>query len=176
MNSSLEQIKIPSSLEILSDGWCSKIKKLNEVILMNGNQNFSYLNNSIIIGKSHSKSENFDTVYFANRNIEHDIIPPFIKRNTSNAFEECHMLKSIEFSEHSQLFSIGNFSFSHSSLTKIDIPQNLNIIEEHAFYQCNELEKVFFNHLSKLRHIENNAFCASSINEILIPPKVKIIN
>lgn len=134
---------------------------------MNDNHNFSYLNNSIIIGKSDSKSSQYDTVLFAVRNIKNAVIPSFIKRIAPRAFEDCRRLKSIEFEKDSKLTYIEQYSFAHSSLDGICIPQNVNIIGYYAFYQCNELKKIEFGHHSKLNMIEKYAFCASSINEIV---------
>lgn len=120
INCSLESITIPSSVEVLEEGWCKETPNLiNVKIIQNKKANISHFDDSFIIGKSDLNSANYDVLLFAPRNIRHAKIPSFIKRISDYAFHECAELQSIEFSNDSQLISIGAHSFSNSSITSI---------------------------------------------------------
>lgn len=56
----------------------TKLEGIDNVFPTN-KENISFYNDSFIIGKSDIKSDNFDILYFARRDIENAIIPPFIK-------------------------------------------------------------------------------------------------
>lgn len=72
--------------------------------------------NKIIVGKSDPRSNVFDTIIFANRDIERAIIPKHIKYITKCSFEHCKRLKTIEFSKDSELISIGFYAFSSTAI------------------------------------------------------------
>ena len=75
-------------------------------------------NHQIIVGKSDTNQDIFDTIIFANRDIEQVTIPNTIKYIKPNAFEYCHKLNSIEFSEDSKLTSLCNSFFSSTPVLK----------------------------------------------------------
>lgn len=50
-HSSINKLTIPANVSCLNDGWCKLTPNLNEINLSPNNQNFSYINNSFIVGK-----------------------------------------------------------------------------------------------------------------------------
>lgn len=80
--------------------------------------------------KSDTNSNNYDTIVFANRNIKRANIPKTIKHIDSCAFENCEKLKSIEFSEDSELLTIGSNAFSNTSIKSLFIPANVKELKD----------------------------------------------
>lgn len=112
-DSQIGSLYIPDKFESFQVGWCHIIGKLNEVNISPKNPNFKYLDEGrkIIVGKSDKQQEKFDVVLFACRDIEDVTIPSYIKRLNSFSFQCCKKLKSISFSENSQLRTVGKSSF-----------------------------------------------------------------
>lgn len=107
LKSSIEVISFPLSLRELKEGWCSYTKKLKNVKISPQNKNFlASENDDFIFGKiNHSKSAEFDILLFARRDIEHVIIPSFIKCIGAHAFSECTQIKSFEFEQVEKYFN-----------------------------------------------------------------------
>lgn len=69
---------------------------------------------------------------------------------------------------------IGDYAFSESSLTEIEIPSSVKLIKKLAFDDCKQLTKVTLS--NGLEDIEKSAFSgASSLKSITIPEGIKII-
>ena len=89
--SEIEVLSIPSNIEKLNESWCCHTKGLNTIIL--DNPRFVYYENKFLLGQSNPKSDIFDVLLFANRDIKTAEIPSFIKEIAPYAFEQCyHML------------------------------------------------------------------------------------
>lgn len=121
----------------LEEGWCHRTPKIIDVKLFSLNKNFKYLNEEqkLIIGKSNSKTDDFDILHFVPRNVEKVSIPSQIKRISSFAFSFCVNLKSVDFENESKLESIGVCAFAYSTLNKIMIPSSLISINNGAFFK-----------------------------------------
>lgn len=171
--STIETISIPSSIDELKINWCRDILNLNNIKIFKNEekQNISFYNNDFILGKTNQKSDTFDILLFARRNIENAVIPSFITKISPNSFQNCSKLKSVKFSENSELKSIGNYSFSNSSIESIIIPKNVEFIGESAFYNT-KLESIEFSKESKIKILNEGVFENSQINSILIPSSV----
>lgn len=129
--SSIESITIPSGVVELRKGWSSKASRLKNVkILQNEIKNISYFDDQYIIEKLNKKSDTFDNLIFARKDIEKAVIPDFIKRIDSYAFNECKLLKKIECSEKSELKTIGEFAFTGAALERIVIPSGVVNFQE----------------------------------------------
>ena len=173
--SSIESIFIPESVVVLVEGWCNNTGNLFNVVIDERNEFFKYIDDSLIIGKSNKNNENYDILCFARRDIEQVIIPSYIKRISSYAFDCCKRLKNIEFSENSELETIGEYSFCNSAIENISIPSSLKRIERNAFENCKELIQISFSENSELRSIGEYALTNSSIKDINIPSKVELL-
>ena len=120
--SSIESINIASSkLELGDGGWIQQAYNLKDIIISPSNKNYQYKNNSYFLGKSDQLSDNYDVLIFCKRDIETAIIPSNIKFLFPCSFAYCSRLKTIEFSEDSELLSIGSGTFYKSAIENISI-------------------------------------------------------
>lgn len=108
-------------------------------------------------------------------------IPPSVDLNDKkyffsiirrNSFEDNHNIKTIEFTNDSQLDTIENYAFSNSSLSKIIIPPSVTKIGEHVFNLCRNLKEVKFIGESSIQSFPKNSFYFTSITEIFIPQSI----
>lgn len=111
-----------------------------------------------MFGKSNPKQEHSDILIFANRDIQNAQIPSNVSRIENFAFDHCMNLKTINFSEDSQLRSIGNNSFSYSSIELLYLPPLIESIGKFSFYCCEQLKSVNFRKYSQIEKIEKYFF------------------
>lgn len=176
-NSSIESLYITSVKNIeFEQGWCVGTAELNDMIINPKNEFFVIHENSCLLKKSDILNENYDVLMFARRNIESVTIPSFVTQISSYSFDQCKLLKKVEFSEPSELKIIQKFAFAQTSLENIVIPSNVTLIDDYSFFDCKKLSKIEFSNPSKLKLIGSHAFHGSQIESILIPPQVEIIN
>lgn len=170
----IEKIYLPSKVEKLKEGWCGYSLKLNQIDISSKNKNFFYLdqNKKVIVEKSDSKSEFYDIINFACRDIESVVISSSIKHICSFAFYGCKNLQTAELSENSKLLSIGKKAFANSSIKIIFIPKNVKNINYCCFSECENLKTIQFSEDSELEIISKEAFSKSSIEIITIPRNV----
>lgn len=111
----------------------------------------------------------------------HVYIPRSIKYGTSEyiitsiedrSFEYTTSIKTITFSEDSEIRIIGKYAFLRSSFGKIVIPRHVTKICEGAFYECSHLYHVTFQNFSELNTIEKSAFNQSSVCNLSLPSSV----
>lgn len=173
--SSLENLSIPSSVEILNDDWCYKTDNLINIQIIECSQkNIFYYDDKFILGKSDLKSEIFDVLLFARRNIKVVSIPSFIRRIGHYAFENAKKIDAVDFDDNSELESL-EFSFGNSSIKSIKIPSSCKKIGKYSFYECEKLKNVTFSNNSQLKSIDQYAFFGSLISSIVIPSSVSEI-
>lgn len=172
-HSTIEYLQIPKNVEELKNGWCCCVPKLNKISISPLNTRFIFDGKNLIFGKSNEKSTDFDVLVFAFRDIKSAIIPSCIQKISPFAFDECDNLKTIEFSENSELSSIGEGAFSCSSLEKISIPNHVKCIKEETFSECKHLKSIEFSDNSELVSIESKAFIGSSLESISIPSSLE---
>ena len=171
-NKHITSLFIPKNVERMKSLWCCLAYILNNVIISPSNKNFKYLDDEhqIIIGKSDAKSDMFDTIIFASRNIQRVTIPKNIKCIKGHAFDNCKQLKSVEFQKDSELAKINNFAFCDSSLESIIIPKSVSKIGNGAFFSCKNLQKVSIEEGSKLQSLANDSFFScEKLEEVYIP-------
>lgn len=168
--SSIECLSFPSNVVELKDGWCCQSSSLFNInIYLKEDQNFVYFDDKFILGKSDQKSDIFDVLVFARRDIEVAIIPSFIKIIGSYAFNECEVLESVIIPDDSELQRIGKYAFSKSPIESISIPPHLTQICESAFLECQQLRHVNIPTDSELTIIENQAFKLTNIHSFTFP-------
>ena len=88
------------------------------------------------------------------------------------AFYKQKVIKSIQFSEDSELRIIDDKAFEKSSIENIIIPPHVSRIGESSFCFCFNLNTIEFSQNSELETIRNDAFFNSSIQQITIPSSV----
>ncbi|KAK8836917.1 hypothetical protein M9Y10_037443 [Tritrichomonas musculus] len=170
----LEEVSIPDNVFEFSDAWCAQTVKLTKVKISPKNKNLIFYEDKYLIGKSDRKSDIFDILYFARRDIEKAIIPPFIRIISPFAFNFCKNLKKVEFSGDSNLQIISHDAFTHSSLRSIYIPKHVKKISYYAFNEC-PLVDLTFSEDSELEIIDDSSFRRTKLKSISIPANVKII-
>lgn len=165
----------PPNIQTLEKEWCFYLDYLSEIILAPNIKYLKYFDSNFIIGKSDLKSDKFDSIFFARRDITHVHIPSFIKYIKSCAFANCFELEKVEFDEDSELEIIEGYAFSCTAITEIKIPKHVKIIHKNAFESCDNLENVEFHPDSELIKIGKFVFNCKSLATIEIPSKVEVI-
>lgn len=173
--SGIESLTIPSKVEKLENGWCEKVDRLKNINIMKENKCFTWYNDQFILGKSDPKSDKFDVLLFARRDIQVANIPSFIKRIGPCAFENCKQIIKLNFLPNSELEKIEFNAFKCSSIQKICIPSHVKKISKSAFELCKNLSHVTFESNSELKSIGKFAFAHSAIEDFTIPDKVEEI-
>lgn len=173
-DSSITAITIPSSVEIRKGSFSSTPKLNNIKIIQCKEKNVCYFDDSLLIGKSNQKQNNYDVLIVARKDIKIETIPSFIKYIDPNAFEFCTNLKQIKFNKNSQLFSIGDQSFKSSQIESIIFPPSIVQVGKLSFYNCKNLKKIEFANDSNLMLIEKSCFLNSSIESLVLPSCVII--
>lgn len=156
--------------------FCQVISLTDIQIIPRNQQNIKYYDDKFLVKKSDPMSDDFDVLLLVRRDIENVKIPSFIKQIAPYAFEKCSKIKSIEFSDNSNLKLIGMYSFSLSSIANIKIPSNVIKIDKFAFSDCSNLKTVEFSKEKKLKLIKEFAFCRTSIESISFPSEIVKIN
>lgn len=175
--SSIESITIPSNICEFEYNWCHctyKLKRFN--IIKNSKENVYFSIEKILYGKSDPETDVFDTILYADRDIEKVIIQPHIKRIASSAFHGCEKLKKIQICGNSQLEVIEDNAFQGcQNIERILLPKSLKKIGGFAFSYCNNLKRIDIPQNSKLETIDDHAFYRSTIECFYIPPSVSNI-
>lgn len=172
MGSLIESLSIPSNLAYLNEGWCWGTPSLTNISIMPNNPNFTYYDEKFIFGKSNPKSQTFDLLLFARRDIQKAVIPSFIKKIAPNAFNDCNCMKLIEFQNGSELQIIDKFAFLGSSIEQITIPQHVTHIMNSAFSDNQVLKYISFEDDCELQIIDEESFYFTQIGSFIIPPHV----
>ena len=166
------EVIIPSNVRQFCSE-CFKNRTKMSLQLMPNNEHFINYKNSFILKKSNPKSDLYDVLVYANKYISTADIPFFIREISPYAFNECSFLRTIKFSDKSNLRKIGEGAFAFCKFDYIRIPSHVTYIGEKAFEKCLRLKKVDFSPNSELRVIKNRVFYNSTILTLVIPPLVE---
>ena len=199
INSGLQKLVLPKSIEFIEEGWCKSLNCLYYLTVPPNAKHIKYINNSYLICnnvKKLNKNLNKNTkklndnddqdlnedvenvLIFVRRDIELATIPANIKRIGNSAFENCTKPKTVNFESNSQSESsavfieeIGNNAFAYcKNLENITkIPSSIKRIGRMSFAYCSKLKTLHLPNESKLKMISSDAFFHSSINELNIP-------
>lgn len=149
-SSSIESLLIPSKVSVLRYGWCAYTDKIKFVSLMPNNKNIINYEDKFIIGKTDPKSDVFDDLIFARRDLKRLTIPSFIR-------------------------NIAPYSFNHCQIHNITIPRSVRRICDCAFSNCDDLLEVDFESDSELEIIEHDWLFDCPTLSVYIPPRVHTI-
>lgn len=176
-SSSIFSINLPASVESLCEGWYKYTWRLNSIIISPSSKHFSYLDSSqkVVLGKTDPKSDTFDNIVFASRQIEGITIPSTVRAIGPFAFASCSNLKKIDFELHSNLNAIEKEAFSMTPIECITFPSKLREIGDGAFYKCSNLKTVNFERDSELISIGIESFSLTVIHRFHITSHVKSI-
>ena len=84
-------------------------------------------------------------------------------------------MKSIEFSEKSELKSIGEYAFVHNAISGIVLPHKLQFIKTFAFMRCEKLKVLEVPIINELKFIHKDAFHCSGAQIIFGPPGLESV-
>lgn len=172
---SIKSFTIPPNVSQLQKNWCSFTSNLNEILISTRNKSFSYADkdHKLVVFKSDKCSDSYDSLVFACRDINHVVIPSYVRYICSSSFNECKKVKTFEFEENSNLLSIDEFAFTSSSISNISLPRNLNKIGSDAFSYCFKLKALEYLGMNSF----NENFCFLCCSELLVIsfPNVKEI-
>lgn len=182
-HSNVEALSIPETTEELVEGFCGGTASLNSIEVAKNNKKYHSFNGDYLTTRD---EKNGSELIFVKRNVESFSIPSTVRKIGRYAFQNCHNLSSVSFSDSpSNLFidEIDDHSFSEcKKLEMIEIPTSLiKRIGKFAFNSCKNLKKVTFlpptnQEKSILEIIDEDAFkgCENLV-EISIPSCVKSI-
>ena len=176
----IQKLQIPPKLTHLGIGWCNCIKNLVEIEVSTKNKHYSYLNNEFLVGKSDPNIDTFDILHFARFDIVNAKIPSQIKELFEYSFDGHKKLKSVEFSEDSNLKKIHENAFNYSTIQKLVLPSS--VVEIPHFENVDELvditvspENRYFSYLNDqilVKNEENKSiliFCRRDSEKAFIP-------
>ncbi|MBR3863881.1 MAG: leucine-rich repeat protein [Clostridia bacterium] len=104
------------------------------------------------------------------KNLKRVVFSANVTKICERAFENCSSLREIVFEKGCKLKSIAKSAFSRCiSLVKVELPDNLEIIELDAFGSCENLQEISFG--KRLQKIGFGAFMGCSAIERLSFPK-----
>ncbi|KAK8837448.1 hypothetical protein M9Y10_036445 [Tritrichomonas musculus] len=172
--SSLKSFTIPSSVVSLESEWHDSLN-LKEFNVHSDNKFFAKFHDDFILAKSKQENDVFGVLVYANKSIKKAVIPSFVKEIAPSSFIHCELLESIEFSENSQLRTIGSKAFQFTFIRDVSFPASLVKIEEFSFSNCINLENVTFSEDSELKYIGEGAFSESKIKMFTLPSNVEYI-
>lgn len=170
----LKNIEIPSSVELLEDGWIGERKNQLTVKIHPENKFYKSLDDFLIVGKSNPDNDEYDVLVVANSDISEVFIPSSIKIIGSFAFNNCSNFLEVKFQNDSKLEIIGKSAFSMTQINSIKIPASVKQIGKHAFYSCRKLKSIDFDENSKLEKMPKKILVRSGIESLTIPKNVEI--
>ncbi|KAK8838436.1 hypothetical protein M9Y10_033062 [Tritrichomonas musculus] len=184
-------LSIPSCLLEFKKGIFAGTVGLNEINVIPTDKQNTCCYNKLILGKTDAENDEYDVIFFANRDIKKAEIPLNIKRIGShcfseslieridipsavtriddNAFTDCFLLRKVDISPDSQLQSIGKYAFSHTKIGSIFLPQHVKSIRL-AFYASFNLQIVEIDDKYVFQLIDYNDFKNSNANIIIMIP------
>lgn len=189
----IESLSILSQKVELANGWCMETPKLTKIRITPASSRYSYLNNKFLLAKSSPESDCYDVLLFARRDVSEVVIPSFIRKIGSFAFNNCEFIKSIEVPEDSKLEIIEKHAFYNSSIEAITIPANVSDLREKWCSGTSKLTSITISPSNKFYKYLNDAYIMSEmspesgtfdvlhfarrdIKEAIIPKDVKMID
>lgn len=174
VNSGLEKLELPASLETLGAAAFYGCKKLKTVTVADqskltniGNGAFNgctSLESFSFLGSSVLKTIETDA-FRGDAKLPTFRIPKTVTTIGEGAFNFCSGMSTVTFDAPSQIETIGRGAFQQTGLTHIELPASLKKIEASAFNSCQKLKKI--NIPANVNDIDPKAFkFCGSLTEI----------
>lgn len=151
---SIEKIRIPSFIEIISSCSCECCFDLQEIEIPND-----------------SKIKKIGKNAFACTPINYVYIPSSVTLIGERAFANCYQLQRIEIPNNSNLQVIEKEAFVNASFSCFFMPSHVTTISQNAFCYCEKLLIVEFDENPKINKIDPKVFVGSQNLIIMIPVK-----
>ena len=190
-NCELTKIEIPRNVKNIGSCAFSNNKKLQEIIVDNGNENYSS-NDGVL----YDKNMNTLICYPPMKQGNSFKIMDTVETIETYAFAYCEKIKIINFSN--SVTKIQDFAFAYcTNLTNFELPENLTYLGSHAFHNCGVIEITIPGSVSVIRYdafsdcsnlenvtiesgvstIQYNAFSSCpKLKSIIIPRSVNTID
>ena len=183
---SIDKIYIPSNVEEIGLLAFRNVNSVKNITLSPCNKNFEIVDEKYFIQKKSKKDEMCNILIKADADIEEAIIPSYIKRIESYAFNSCFKLKKIIIPENSSLQSIGKFSFNKTLIEEIYIPSKIKTIELGSFLETKIKNIIISDENKVFKYIDNKLlintinnstiFARIDIEDVMIPSYIKKID
>lgn len=150
------EVVLPNNAVIESIGDCAfmNCKSLQDI---------SFIDNVLFLGRS---------VFAGMDKLESIRLPKDLRRIPEFTFFECESLKDVEIPK--SVCVIDSFSFQHTAISNLTIPNNVQELGDAVFSRCFQLEKVTLP--NRLKIIPERTFSScKTLREIEIPKSVKRI-
>lgn len=123
-----------------------------------------------MIGKFNEKSDKFDTIYFACKDIEKVEIPNYIEYIKEFSFFRYKCIKSLNF-ENSNLRIIENESYSYAFRSFLDVTLPPKIEKKIGFeaFDHSKIRELILLKCINLEKIDENAFSTSTVTKVYFP-------
>lgn len=189
----IKKLQIPPNLKIIKDKWYSRglDGPIYEIEISPKNKFFKWIDNDFFVGKSNPDSNVFDILLYGRYNIVNAKIPSQIKVIKKYAFFHFTRLKSITFSDDSELECFENLSFNDSQIQKLCIPPKIEslgynlMIENLVEIQVSPKNKFFKmvenKYLLKKSNVNSKIYdilvlAVRNIEDVKIPKQIKEIS
>lgn len=117
-------------------------------------------NNGFLFGtsKKDDKSDTFDILLFAKRDIKHVLLPPFVTCICSYSFCGCQKIQSFEISNDSKLQTKNDSAFNITSIKNLTFPNFLSALNKGWSLNMNKLKKIVISPKNENFRIYNKNF------------------
>lgn len=163
----LSSISIPSNMRNLSFGCFINavfLTKIN-VIPRNNVENIKFVDNMYLLGKTDLKSDIFDALLYVRRNATEVTIPSYITDVVSYSFNQCRVLRKIEFNSDSKLKRFHSKALYYSSVVAIKFPNNDFKLADGWFVGAVNLRRVCCYEQKTARYFFNGDLLIGKIND-----------
>ena len=156
-------------VDLQEEGWCNGTERLAKIEISPKNKRYLVLDQEMIIERSDSNSNIYDSLVFVFRDLEYIKIPSFIKYIKPYAISDTLNLLKVEFSEDSELLSIGKNAFFSSSIENLQIPENVNNLQDGWCNYMDCLKSISIHPNNKnVKYLDNQnkiIVCKSDVNQ-----------
>ena len=173
-NSPIRCLTLPSSFKEIKKPNFFLVPQLTKVEIDKENQTFKVNEAGFVLSKSDDKSDNFDVLIFAPRDIKSVTIPSKIKSIFDKAFYQCNQIETITFEPNGSLEEIRDYAFGNASLpSKVVIPETVKILAADSFNSVKTMKSIEIQ--SKTVIIGSNCFAnCTNLSDISFPNATEI--
>ncbi len=166
---SLKRVTLPDSVETINN-WafsgCTSLEDINLPSSLQTIKDFAFSNCSSLNSITIPKSLTDYSTAFRNTGIKNLSFEEGIKEIPDSAFDQCKNLTQVNLPN--SIESIGEYAFSRTAITYLELPWNLVEVDEYAFYSSNQLSTVVFDGDPAVIEFGTGAFSAcGNIDQIV---------
>lgn len=151
VNSGLEKLELPASLQELGAAAFYGCTKLKTVTVDNGSQ-LHFIGNGSFQGCTNLESFRFlgtttlqtieTNAFSGDTKLPTFEIPSSVTAINTGAFNGCSGMSSVTFAAPAQITTIGQGAFQNTGLLSIDLPETVTTLEQSAFNSCQKITTI----------------------------------